>query len=242
MPNKIIKKQTSLFQYLLLIPFTFLMGKWAREDIWCMHHTLSLISRFEGYFPKMYICPAGYPTIGYGHVLGNHEIDLIHAELTQHQAFELLKLDLVRGNDIRPYLIDPEALAPHQLDALTSLTYNMGHPDIGYSRLIQHINANKIEEAYDFFAPWRKVEDKIFPGLAKRRLVELMVFANRPFDPKSNLLPSEQWKLPLRYTDESWIVLRELDAGCGTSLLEEAVEIFFEYQKNRTSASVCQYK
>lgn len=237
-----MRKYTSLFQSLLLIPFTFLMGKWAREDIWCMHHTLSLISRFEGYFPKMYICPAGAPTIGYGHVLGNQEAFLTKAELTHVQALELLKLDLVRGNDIRPYLVDPEALAPHQLDALTSLTYNMGHPDIGYSRLIQHINANKIEEAYDFFAPWRKIEDKILPGLAKRRLAELMVFANRPFDPKSNFLPSEQWGLPLKYTDESWILLKEIDKNGGKSLIEEAVEIFFEYQQSKVNTNICQFK
>ena len=30
---------------------------------------LSLIKRFEGFSSSVYICPAGYPTIGYGHVV-----------------------------------------------------------------------------------------------------------------------------------------------------------------------------
>ena len=29
---------------------------------------LALIKRFEGFEPEIYICPAGWPTIGYGHV------------------------------------------------------------------------------------------------------------------------------------------------------------------------------
>ena len=30
---------------------------------------LRLIQRFEGFSPTIYICPAGWPTIGYGHVV-----------------------------------------------------------------------------------------------------------------------------------------------------------------------------
>jgi hypothetical protein len=99
--RKVISKYTDVPKYFLLIPLVLLAGKWGREDIWCTHHTLSLISRFEGFFTKAYICPAGAPTMGYGHVLKDHEIALINAELTQQQAFELLKLDLITGNDIR---------------------------------------------------------------------------------------------------------------------------------------------
>ena len=34
---------------------------------------LDLIKRFEGFSPTIYICPAGYPTIGYGHVVRDDE-------------------------------------------------------------------------------------------------------------------------------------------------------------------------
>jgi lysozyme len=34
---------------------------------------LDLIKRFEGFSETVYICPAGFPTIGYGHVVKVHE-------------------------------------------------------------------------------------------------------------------------------------------------------------------------
>lgn len=34
---------------------------------------LDLIKRFEGFSPTIYTCPAGYPTISYGHMV--HEKD-----------------------------------------------------------------------------------------------------------------------------------------------------------------------
>ena len=211
-------------------------SKWGERDRWCTNQTLSLISRFEGFFPKAYLCPAGVPTIGFGHVVEDNE-NFSGIHLAQDEALELLRSDLVSANDIRPYLKDPDSLAPHQLDAITSLTYNMGHPEIGRSFLIKHINENNIEAAYDFFAPWRGIGDKIVPGLAKRRLVELMVFANRSLDPKSNLLPRAQWGIPLKYTDENWKMLKKIDAKSASGLLEEAVKIFYEYQASRVKSA-----
>ena len=34
---------------------------------------IDLIKRFEGFSPTVYFCPAGYPTIGYGHVVKKGE-------------------------------------------------------------------------------------------------------------------------------------------------------------------------
>jgi lysozyme len=153
-------------RFFLLIPIVLLASKWGTKDHWCTHQTLSLISQFEGFFPKTYRCPAGVPTVGYGHVIADREQFL--EDLTQDQALELLQDDLISANDIRPYLTDPDGLEPHQLDALTSLTYNMGYPEIGRSLLVKHINEGRIDASYDFFAPWRGgVEDKILPGLSK---------------------------------------------------------------------------
>ena len=36
---------------------------------------IALIKRFEGFAPEIYICPGGWPTIGYGHVVRDHERD-----------------------------------------------------------------------------------------------------------------------------------------------------------------------
>lgn len=37
---------------------------------------LNLIKRFEGFSPTIYICPAGHPTIGYGHLVRPEERQL----------------------------------------------------------------------------------------------------------------------------------------------------------------------
>jgi len=36
---------------------------------------LALIKRFESFSPTVYVCPAGYPTIGYGHVVLRRKVN-----------------------------------------------------------------------------------------------------------------------------------------------------------------------
>jgi GH24 family phage-related lysozyme (muramidase) len=43
---------------------------------------------------RRYLCPAGKPTIGYGHVIQDHEAHLNTATLTQAQASALLQQDV----------------------------------------------------------------------------------------------------------------------------------------------------
>jgi len=47
---------------------------------------LNLIKRFEGFSPTIYICPAGYPTIGYGHVALPHEQEQFAVGITSTEA------------------------------------------------------------------------------------------------------------------------------------------------------------
>lgn len=199
---------------------------------WCTDHTLSLIARLEGFYPKTYRCQAGCLTIGFGHLVEKGE-NFSKKKITQEQAFKMLESDLTCTNDIFPHLENPELLDPHQIDALVSLTYNLGSPEISRSFLVKSINEGNLKQAYDFFAPWVNINNKKSPGLAKRRLVELMIFANRPFDPNSHLLPSEQWGIPLTYTDEIWTLLKKIDIDEGERFVEEAVTIFYEYKMRR---------
>lgn len=70
---------------------------------WLMRHVteegLNLVKRFEGFSPTIYICLAGYPTIGYGHVVLAHEEDQFAAGITQAEATELLRKDLRSPNE-----------------------------------------------------------------------------------------------------------------------------------------------
>ena len=49
---------------------------------------LDLIKLFEGFSRTVYFCPAGYLTIGYGHVVKDDEA--FSAEINEAQAEELL--------------------------------------------------------------------------------------------------------------------------------------------------------
>lgn len=55
---------------------------------------MGLIKRFEGFSPTIYICPAGYPTIGYGHVVLVHEQEQFAAGSPQTEPTELLRKDV----------------------------------------------------------------------------------------------------------------------------------------------------
>ena len=50
------------------------------------------LKRFEKFEPNLYRCPAGLPTIGYGHVLHQGET---FTTVTEAEAEELLKSDII---------------------------------------------------------------------------------------------------------------------------------------------------
>ena len=55
---------------------------------------IDLIKQFEGFSPTVYICPAGYPTIGYGHVVKTQEREQFADGITTEQAETLLRQDV----------------------------------------------------------------------------------------------------------------------------------------------------
>lgn len=52
---------------------------------------LNLIKRFEGFSHNVYTCSAGYPSIGYGHVVLAHEREQFAVGITQTEVTELLR-------------------------------------------------------------------------------------------------------------------------------------------------------
>ena len=57
---------------------------------------IDLIRRFEGCKLKPYLCPAGYWTVGYGHVIGNGKEAPEKQLYTQGEVDALLRSDLRR--------------------------------------------------------------------------------------------------------------------------------------------------
>src|SRR5689334_11587575 len=86
---------------------------------------LALIKRFEGFSPTLYICPAGYSTIGYGHVVRPAERSCFAKGITSIGGENLLRHDAQVAEAAVLRLIRVP-LTNGQFDALVSFTFNLG--------------------------------------------------------------------------------------------------------------------
>jgi len=94
-----------------------------------------LIKGFEGFSPKAYLCPAGVPTIGYGHTGNVRPEDTV----TQTEADALLEKDLEKFEaGVRKLVKVP--LNDNQFAALVSFAYNVGLGNLGTSTLLKQLN------------------------------------------------------------------------------------------------------
>ena len=139
---------------------------------------LDLIKRFEGFSPTIYICPAGYPTIGYGHVVLAHEREQFAAGITQAEATELLRKD-VRIAERAVLRLISVPLTDGQFDALVSFTFNLGAGSLQRSTLRQKVNRGEHEGVPAELMKWVRAAGKKLPGLVRRRRVEISIYADK---------------------------------------------------------------
>lgn len=128
---------------------------------------LALIAAHEGLKLKAYLCPAGVPTIGYGHTKGVRMGDTI----TPDQADKFLREDLADAEKA----VNAQGLKinQNQYDALVSFTFNVGVGNFGKSTLLKKVKANADDPAIrNEFARWNKGGGKVLPGLTRRRKEE----------------------------------------------------------------------
>ena len=86
---------------------------------------LTLIKRFESFSATIYLCPAGYETIGYGHVVLDGERERFAGSISEDEAEDLLRRDAGIAERAVLRLI-AVALTDDQFDALVSFTFNLG--------------------------------------------------------------------------------------------------------------------
>lgn len=138
---------------------------------------IDLIKQFEGFSANVYRCPAGKPTIGYGHVVTKQ--DRIIPPITETQARGLLAADLVPREEAVLRLVKVP-LSQGQFDALVSFVYNLGETAFAGSTLLRKVNAGAHDIAADEFLKWDKATVKgkfvALPGLTKRRAAERAMF------------------------------------------------------------------
>ena len=134
---------------------------------------LDLIKRFEGFSRTVYFCPAGYPTIGYGHVVKDDE-DFSNG-IMEGEAEELLRLDAVIAERAVLRLINVP-LTDGQFDALVSFTYNLGGGALQRSTLRRKINREEHAEVPEQFMRWVWAGDRKLKGLVRRRAAEVFIY------------------------------------------------------------------
>jgi len=138
---------------------------------------VDLAKRFEGFHrvPKLdstraypYVCPAGYWTIGYGHLCAAD-----HPPITREQAEAYLALDLevaLRAT-LRycPLLVtEPE----DRLAAIVDFTFNLGAGRLQTSTLRRRINQRDWAASATEVQRWVYGGGKVLPGLVTRRAAE----------------------------------------------------------------------
>lgn len=132
---------------------------------------IELIKQFEGFRAKAYRCPAGIPTIGYGHTGGVSMDD----EIAEDEAESLLESDLKRFERGVSRLVGVP-LSQGQFDALVSFTFNLGGGALQRSTLRQKLNRGDYEGAAREFPKWCRAGGVRLAGLLRRRQAEMEMF------------------------------------------------------------------
>jgi GH24 family phage-related lysozyme (muramidase) len=149
----------------------------APPPIWLVP-AAAIVAEFEGCRLDAYLCPAGVPTIGYGHTgLGVK----LGQTITQQQADNLLAQDLQRFADgIHQLLPGSQHWGSNQQAALISWAFNVGLGAVEQSTLRKRLVAKEpgIIVIPQELPKWNKAGGKVLPGLARRRAAEVALFTN----------------------------------------------------------------
>ena len=136
----------------------------------------ALCRRFEGFYPRPYLCSAGVPTIGYGATFyeDGTRVQLTDPPITQERAEQLLIyhlkvkfLPIVLRLCPRLWLETPERLA-----AILDWTFNLGGGNLGASTMRRKINAGEWELVPAEIRKWNKAAGRVLLGLTRRREAE----------------------------------------------------------------------
>lgn len=134
---------------------------------------IDLIKRFEGFSSTVYICPAGYPTIGYGHLVRSGES---YTEISETEAEELLRKDVESAERAVLRLVNVP-LTDGQFDALVSFTFNLGSGALQRSTLRRKVNRQAHSEVPEQLMRWVWARGKRLKGLVKRRESESTLYS-----------------------------------------------------------------
>jgi lysozyme len=131
----------------------------------------ALAMYFEGLRLSPYLCPAGYPTIGYGHLCKADQ-----GPITPKQAEALLQKDLALAMKAVLRLCPVLKKAPSgRLAAIIDFTFNLGAGHLENSTLRRRINQNEWDAVPDELRKWVYARSVKLSGLVARREAEIIL-------------------------------------------------------------------
>lgn len=133
---------------------------------------LVLIKNFEGLRLKAYKCPAGVPTIGYGHTKNVKMGDVITLEQANLYLLQDLKGSIFCVNEYDKIY----NFTQNEFDALVSFTFNCGKGNL--TKLTGKGTRSKALIGQKILA-YNKVGGKVLNGLVRRRQAEHDLYFTR---------------------------------------------------------------
>ena len=156
---------------------------------------IDLAKRFEGFHrvPKHdpqrahpYVCPAGYWTIGFGHLC-----EPGHLPITEEEGETYLAQDLVTALKATLRYCPVLATEPEKrLAAIVDFTFNLGAGRLQTSTLRRRINQRDWQSAANELSRWVRGGGRVLPGLVARRQAEIALLQGYPAKQASKALPS----------------------------------------------------
>ncbi len=135
-----------------------------------------------------YLCPAGYWTIGWGHVVLDHQGKQLKGAENKNRAYAIYpggisraEAEVLLADDIRRFSAGVEHLlkvpvSDARFCALVSFAYNVGVGAFSRSTLLRVINEGHMDEAPGQFLRWTKAGGKESTGLKRRREAEVALW------------------------------------------------------------------
>ena len=142
---------------------------------------LALIKYFEGVRAKPYKCPAGYWTVGVGHLITRSaELpDSWNRELEPNEIDEILKKDLVKFENGVLRLLHPKQPNQSEFDAFVSFSFNLGLGCFQRSTVRSAFKRGDKKRAGEVLLKYCYAGGRKLKGLIRRRIAEHALLMNR---------------------------------------------------------------
>jgi lysozyme len=139
---------------------------------------IELAKRFEGFERKVkrgteitaipYVCPAGFWTIGYGHLCGPNHLPITEALGERYLADDLT----IALNATLRYCPVLATESEGRLAAIVDFTFNLGAGRLQTSTLRRRVNQRDWPAARSELRRWVYGGGRVLPGLISRRMAE----------------------------------------------------------------------